>query len=200
MSNTSVASKNCQLRGGRHTMKATGIVRRIDELGRVVIPKEIRRTLRIRQGVPLEIYTGEDGEIILKKYSPMGDLFEYVQEYAAGLAQISGGTVLIGDRDMVMATGGIGGKRFLEHSLLEDVESVMNSRRTVTRDAAKESLYKVTDEDESTFQIQIFAPVLSDSDVVGIVAILSENREMLSEGNIKLAQAVALFLGKHMAD
>ena len=71
-------------------MKATGIVRRIDDLGRVVIPKEIRRTLRIKEGTPLEIFTDREGEIILKKYSPIGELSTFAREYAEALAQTTG--------------------------------------------------------------------------------------------------------------
>ena len=84
-------------------MKATGIVRRIDDLGRVVIPKEIRKTLRIREGDPLEIFTATDGEVILKKYSPIGELNEFSQEYAETLAEVLGYGVLITDLDSIIA-------------------------------------------------------------------------------------------------
>ena len=66
-------------------MRATGIVRRIDDLGRVVIPKEIRRTMRIREGDPLEIFTDRDGSVILRKYSPIGEIGEFAQEYAEAM-------------------------------------------------------------------------------------------------------------------
>ncbi|MDY0324228.1 MAG: AbrB/MazE/SpoVT family DNA-binding domain-containing protein, partial [Candidatus Carbobacillus sp.] len=88
-------------------MKATGIVRRIDDLGRVVIPKEIRRTLRIREGDPLEIYVDEDGEVILKKYSPIGELGNFVKEYAEALYESVHQSVLIADRDQIIATAGV---------------------------------------------------------------------------------------------
>ena len=76
-------------------MKATGIVRRIDDLGRIVVPKEIRRTLRIREGDPLEIFTDREGEIILKKYSPIGELSQFAGEYAESLAHTTGYLVRI---------------------------------------------------------------------------------------------------------
>ena len=82
-------------------MKATGIVRRIDDLGRIVVPKEIRRTLRIREGDPLEIFTDREGEIILKKYSPIGELSQFAGEYAESLAHTTGYLVLITDGDHV---------------------------------------------------------------------------------------------------
>ena len=90
-------------------MKATGIVRRIDDLGRVVVPKEIRRTLRIREGDPLEIFTDREGEIILKKYSPIGEIGAFAKQYAESLAQTSGHMVCIADRDQFIAAAG-GGK------------------------------------------------------------------------------------------
>ena len=85
-------------------MKATGIVRRIDDLGRVVIPKEIRRVLRIREGDPLEIYTNNSGEVILKKYSPKNELSHYASEYDETAANILGASVVISDTDQVMNT------------------------------------------------------------------------------------------------
>jgi AbrB family transcriptional regulator (stage V sporulation protein T) len=87
-------------------LKATGIVRRIDELGRVVIPKEIRRTLRIREGDPLEIFTDRDGEVILKKYSPIGELGEFAKQFAESLNKSLGHVACIADRDAILATSG----------------------------------------------------------------------------------------------
>ena len=94
-------------------MKATGIVRRIDDLGRVVIPKEIRRTLRIREGDPLEIFVDHDGEVILKKYSPIGELGDFAQEYADSLFEATGHIAIITDRDQIIAIAGASKKRFL---------------------------------------------------------------------------------------
>ena len=93
-------------------MKATGIVRRIDDLGRIVVPKEIRRTLRIREGDPLEIFTDREGEIILKKYSPIGELSQFAGEYAESLAQTTGHLVLITDCDHVVTASGTGKKEY----------------------------------------------------------------------------------------
>ena len=86
-------------------MKATGIVRRIDDLGRIVVPKEIRRTLRIREGDPLEIFTSREGEIMLKKYSPVGELGEFARSYAQALAQTTEALVCITDREYVIGAG-----------------------------------------------------------------------------------------------
>ena len=107
-------------------MKATGIVRRIDDLGRVVVPKEIRRTLRLREGTPLEIFTDREGEIILKKYSPMAELGAFAKQYAEALAQTSGHAVYITDRDQVIAVAG--GKKELLLKPLSKLQHGMVSR------------------------------------------------------------------------
>jgi len=102
-------------------MKATGIVRRIDDLGRIVIPKEIRRTLRIREADPLEIYTDREGEIILKKYSPIGEMGTFAKQYAESMAQVSGHIAMIADRDQFIAVSG-GMKNVLGKSISRDLE------------------------------------------------------------------------------
>ena len=103
-------------------MKATGIVRRIDDLGRVVIPKEIRRTLRIREGDPLEIFTDREGEVILKKYSPIGELGDFAAEYAESLHNTSGHIICVADRDSIIAVSGASIKEFLEKQLSGELE------------------------------------------------------------------------------
>ena len=98
-------------------MKATGIVRRIDDLGRIVVPKEIRRTLRIREGDPLEIFTDSNGSVILKKYSPIGELRTFAKEYAESLAQTSGHIACIVDKEQIIAISGAPKKDFLEKQI-----------------------------------------------------------------------------------
>lgn len=102
-------------------MKATGVVRRIDDLGRIVIPKEIRKTLRIKEGDPLEIFTDREGQVILKKYSPIGELSEFATEYAETLAKTTGHIACITDKDMVIAVSGGSKKEFLEQSISKDL-------------------------------------------------------------------------------
>ena len=109
-------------------MKATGIVRRIDDLGRVVIPKEIRRTMRIREGDPLEIYTDRDGEVIFKKYSPIGELTVFASQYADTLHKTGGLNVAVADRDAVIAVAGVPKKEYLEKKLTPEIEKVMEGR------------------------------------------------------------------------
>ena len=109
-------------------MKATGIVRRIDDLGRVVIPKEIRRTLRIREGDPLEIFVDRDGEVILKKYSPISELGDFAKEYAEALFDSLGNPVFICDRDTYIATAGGSKKDYLNKNISDLVEKTMEER------------------------------------------------------------------------
>ena len=99
---------------GGNFLKATGVVRRIDDLGRIVIPKEIRKTLRIREGDPLEIFTDKEGEIILKKYSPIGELSEFATQYAETLAKTTGHIACITDKDTIIAVAGAPKKEYLE--------------------------------------------------------------------------------------
>ncbi|MDX5474847.1 MAG: AbrB/MazE/SpoVT family DNA-binding domain-containing protein, partial [Bacillaceae bacterium] len=114
-------------------MKATGIVRRIDDLGRVVIPKEIRRTLRIREGDPLEIFVDRDGEVILKKYSPISELSDFAKEYAEALFDSLGQPVLICDRDTFIAVAGGSKKEYLNKSVSDVIERAMEDRGSVLK-------------------------------------------------------------------
>ena len=109
-------------------MKATGIVRRIDDLGRVVIPKEIRRTMRIREGDPLEIYTDREGEVIFKKYSPMGEMSEFAAQYAETLHKTCGLAVAICDRDSVIAVSGVPRREYADKPLTPELEELMERR------------------------------------------------------------------------
>ena len=95
-------------------MKATGIVRRIDDLGRVVVPKEIRRILRIREGDPLEIYTGNGGEVILKKYSPISELGQFAGEYADTASAVLDSIVIVSDTDHVVAVSGVKKSEYMD--------------------------------------------------------------------------------------
>lgn len=127
--NTTTIAAEIPKMGGGIAMKATGIVRRIDDLGRVVIPKEIRRTLRIREGDPLEIYTDRDGEVIFKKYSPMGEMSAVSAELAEALARTAGMSCAICDRDAVIAAAGGVKKDILERSISSELEQLMGTPR-----------------------------------------------------------------------
>ena len=179
-------------------MKATGIVRRIDDLGRVVIPKEIRRTLRIREGDPLEIFTDREGEIILKKYSPIGELGTFAKEYAETLSQTSGHITCIVDKDQIIAVSGGSKKEFMDKSISSDLEKAINGRNSLSANRSDSAFVPILEEDDpSTYSNQYIAPIISEGDVLGAVVFLSPDKKM-GEVESKLATSAANFLGRQM--
>ncbi|BFL38755.1 AbrB/MazE/SpoVT family DNA-binding domain-containing protein [Agathobaculum sp. NSJ-28] len=178
-------------------MKATGIVRRIDDLGRVVIPKEIRRTLRIREGDPLEIFTDRDGEVIFKKYSPMGELGTVVAELAEALARTAGMSCAICDRDAVIAAAGGAKKDILEKSISPDLELVMEQRATYERGVGETQDIAITAND--VYNVIVAVPIITDGDVTGCVAFVGEEENASAdEVAVKLCQTAAQFLSKRL--
>ena len=178
-------------------MKATGIVRRIDDLGRVVIPKEIRRTMRIREGDPLEIFTDKDGELIFKKYSPIGELSDFAAQICDSLRKATDGIAAVCDRDSVIAISGGAKKELLDKPISPQLGEIMDDRR-IYRHSSGGSSAAVSGEDDS-YCISVAAPVISEGDVLGCVLFISPRGSAPgSEVEYKLAQTVALFLGKQM--
>ena len=181
-------------------MKATGIVRRIDDLGRVVIPKEIRRTLRIREGDPLEIFTDREGEIILKKYSPIGELGAFAREYAESLAQTAGHLTCIVDKDQIIAVSGGSKKEFFEKHISGELEQCINQRTTVIADRKENTFIPMLEDNETeNYNYQLITPIISEGDAMGAVIFLSQDKKM-GELEGKLAQSAAGFLGKQMEE
>jgi len=178
-------------------MKATGIVRRIDDLGRVVIPKEIRRTMRIREGDPLEIYTDKDGEVIFKKYSPLGELSSFAGQICETLHKTSGFSVVVTDRDTVIAASGPMRRELNERRLSEDVERIMENRQVYMHKAGARAINVVDGNNRAL--IGIAAPILAEGDVTGCVILIStDSASEMSETEHKLIQTVSGFLGKQM--
>lgn len=179
-------------------MKATGIVRRIDDLGRVVVPKEIRRTLRIREGDPIEIFTTKDGEIILKKYSQIGELSQFAKEYADSMGQTTGHIVAITDKDRFVAVTGTARKELLTKPISKELENAINDRGSIIAGKEDKSYVKVSPEvDEVVYEV--ISPIISEGDAIGSVLILSKDRQArLGEAEAKVAQTAAAFLGKQM--
>lgn len=179
-------------------MKATGIVRRIDDLGRVVVPKEIRRTLRIREGDPLEIFTDREGEIILKKYSPIGELGVFAKQFAESMAQTTGHIAVISDRDQFIAMAGTAKKDLLAKPISRELENLMTDRESVVAVKGEKGYIPIgLEEDE--FEQQVIAPIISEGDVIGAVMILSKDKnERLSNMELKIAGTAAAFLGRQM--
>ena len=182
-------------------MKATGVVRRIDDLGRVVIPKEIRKTLRIKEGDPLEIFTDKEGEVILKKYSPIGELSEFASGYAETLSKTTGHIACITDKDTVIAVSGGSKKEYLEQNLSQELEQLMEDKEIYTSNENNNVALPITknDNNERKYNSQVVYPIISDGDVIGTVVLLSkENSTKMTEVEKKVAQSAASFLGSQM--
>lgn len=176
-------------------MKATGIVRRIDDLGRVVIPKEIRRTLRIREGDPLEIFVDRDGEVILKKYSPINELGDFAREYGEALYDSLGSAVLICDRDEIIAVAGISKKEFMNKNNGELIEKAMTERTPqLGTKAGTVMLVDGIDEEIASYTI---APIIASGDAIGAVVIFSKDKT-IGEVEQKSAETAASFLARQM--
>lgn len=195
--NTLTAVKNIieELFGG-FLMKATGIVRRIDDLGRVVIPKEIRKTLRLRDGDALEIFTDSDGEVIFKKYSPIGELSLFASQYADAINTNAAMPVIISDNDRVVASSGVAKREVHEKHISTKVEELMEQRRSFNSSASDEEVMPIEGLERKA---SIVCPIIAAGDAVGSVIVLDDGRKP-SETEIKLTSVAAAFLGKQMED
>lgn len=180
-------------------MKATGIVRRIDDLGRVVIPKEIRRTMRIREGDPLEIYTDADGEVIFKKYSPIGEMSQTAAKYSEVLAKCTPFAVVVCDRDHCIAAAGISKREVLDRRVAPSLEEYTEDRRSFV-------LGKTTDDQPIVLEgisrrAAVIVPIISAGDVSGSVILLQdESNSQPEDSDVKLASVAAAFLGKQLEE
>ena len=177
-------------------MKATGIVRRIDDLGRVVIPKEIRRTMRIREGDPLEIYTSRDGEVIFKKYSLMGGLDDFAAQFCETLSKSCNSITAVTDRDSIIAVACGGKRELMGKRISSQLEQIMEDRK-IYQHSDRDSRVFVTDTGEK-FCAAVAAPIICEGDVLGLVLFVAEGEPRTDETEYKLAQTIAAFLGRHM--
>ncbi|HSQ33920.1 MAG TPA: stage V sporulation T C-terminal domain-containing protein [Peptostreptococcaceae bacterium] len=178
-------------------MRATGIVRRIDDLGRVVIPKEIRKTLRIREGDPLEIFTAKDGEVILKKYSPIGELNEFSQEYAETLGETVGHGVLVTDLDSIIAVSKLPKKDYKEKSISKELEDIIENR---TSHFVKDNkIIPIHKDDSMEYKQQIIMPIISTSgDCIGSIVLVAKENDNLVDSDEKILKVAVNFLGKQV--
>ena len=178
-------------------MKATGIVRRVDDLGRIVIPKEIRRTLKIREGDPLEIYTEKDGGVIFRKYSPMGDLQDFAAQICESIGANTGRIAAVSARDSIIALSGAPKRELMDKPNSVELDKLMEQRKNY-RYVSGQARLKAT-ESSDKYHLGVAAPILSQGDLMGCVMLLiGENGEALQEEDQRLAQTVAGFLGKQM--
>ncbi len=167
-------------------------------MGRIVIPKEIRRTLHIRESDPVEIFTDREGQVILKKYSPIGEMTTFAKQYAESLAKVSGHVALIADRDQFIAVAG-GGKVFSGKSVSNQLEEKMNQRESVFASKGDRSFINVCDEVSEEYQHEAMVPIICEGDVIGAVILLqAESKNKMSEVEQKLLQSAATFLGRQM--
>ncbi|MBR7099367.1 MAG: AbrB/MazE/SpoVT family DNA-binding domain-containing protein [Clostridia bacterium] len=182
-------------------MKATGIVRRIDDLGRVVIPKEIRRTMRIREGDPLEIYTAREGEVIFKKYSPIGELAMFAGEYAETLYKTCAISVVICDRDAVIATAGVPRKEYADKPLSEEMDKIIESRSLYVWNEGMPPVSVIAD--GGSYNVRCAMPILAEGDIIGCVVSLgssekADKKAPTADVETKLIQTAAGFLGRQL--
>ena len=180
-------------------MKATGIVRRIDDLGRVVIPKEIRKTMRIREGQAREIFTGREGDIVLKKYSPIEEMAEDAAEYAKALSSVCSHLVCVSDREQIVAASGPDQKNYLGKSISPELEDLLANRQSIDAPPDSRSSIPLLQDQSRPSVHEIVVPILSSGDVLGAVILLGKNDTVkMGEAEKMLAKVAALFLGTQM--
>lgn len=177
-------------------MKATGIVRRIDDLGRVVIPKEIRRTMHIKEGAPLEIFTDTQGGVIFKKYSPVGELTDITDQYADVLYRSVTMPVIICDRDRAISVSGASKREFCDRRISKELEQLMEERQSFIRTQGE----KLTPIEGINHNAAVAVPIISSGDVLGAVVFLSAEGIQPSQTDLKLAQVASSFLGRQMEE
>ena len=180
-------------------MKATGIVRRIDELGRIVIPKEIRRTLHIRQSDPLEIFTDNDGSIVLKKYSPMLELADFAREYVQALNGTFGHNAVIADRSSVIAAAGHMKRQLTDRALSRPVDACLQKKLVLDEQAARGALTPLIAEQQETYHAQILMPILYEGEAIGLVGLVSEDRAAaMGQPELYALKTASLYLARQL--
>ena len=176
-------------------MKATGIVRRIDDLGRIVIPKEIRRTMHINEGDPLEIYTKSEGEIIFKKYSPVGELRSFAEQHTNILSKMINIPVIVCDRDNIIAAAGIPKREIIDKPISQELKTILHQRQTYTAQTNK----PIYPSQEIKQSILVCSPIISSGDLNGAVILLSTNSTFTNDVHIKLTQLTAMILAQQIS-
>lgn len=172
-------------------MKATGLIRRIDDLGRIVIPKETRRSLRIKSGEPLEIFV-EDEMIILKKYSSMNGLENLAQNYADTIYSLTKLNVIITDRDNIIAVGGSLKKEYNGKLISKYIESIINNRKSLFEKERKVIELVPNDKMEASYAI---STIIANGDAIGVIIILSLDNE-ITENEERILNIASSFIGK----
>ena len=170
-----------------------------DDLGRVVIPKEIRRTLRIREGDSLEIFTDRQGEIILKKYSPIGELSRFAKDYAESLSTTLGTTICITDHDQIIAAAGYGKKELQDKYISKRLENSISEREQILAYQGEKKFIPITEDMQDSYYGEIVSPVICEGDVLGAVILLEkQDKKKLGEMEQKVITCASNFLGRQM--
>ena len=180
-------------------MKATGVVRRIDDLGRIVVPKEIRKTLRIREGDPLEIFTDREGEIILKKYSPMVSLGGYSQAVADGLSEVTGKHCVLIDNNIVVYSSSKEYRQAIGREITQGMEMVMKERKSLVLSRADGgAIIPIVSDFGQDIANQIIVPIIAEGDCYGAVIMIDfDSQFRFTIQDVKFAKLGAIFLSKH---
>ena len=177
-------------------MKATGVVRRIDDLGRVVIPKEIRRTMRIREGDSLEIFVNQSGEVVLKKYSPIADISSFAQQYADAMQVSSTKSILIVDREDIIAVTGEIKKQYLNRRVSRPLSDMIESR--ISKIVEEKEVLEIVD-GETTERSFVLMPIIANGDSLGAVIIIgNEEDEFVNDYDVNSVKVATAFLGKYL--
>lgn len=176
-------------------MKATGVVRRIDDLGRVVIPKEIRRTMRIREGDSLEIFVNQSGEVVLKKYSPVADISAFAQQYADAMSTSTDKGILIVDREDIIAAAGDIKNQFLNRRVSRPLSDMIESR--ISKISEEKEVLEIVDND-TTERSFVMLPIIANGDSLGAVIVMASDEERIDEIDVNTAKIAASFLGKYL--
>lgn len=180
-------------------MKITGLTRRVDSLGRIVIPKELRRMLHIKEGSQLEIYMDADETIVLKKYSQVGSLKNISQAYAQSLSKVTGAMVCVADRDEIIAAAGKNHKNYIGKALSKELENIMDKRKSVLYSKKDDTLIPVVKDDKADCEAQAIAVIVHDGDSAGAVILcVYDEKADKSEIAEKLAGAAAEFLADQL--
>lgn len=179
-------------------MRATGIVRRIDDLGRIVLPKEIRKNLKIKEGDMLEIYVQDNGIIMLEKYEPMDSLVKLAEQYVEVLSNLIELNVCITTDSYVISSAGKSKKEYLRKDLSEEVVDILNERIVwSSKNEPIISLFK--NDDKNKYVSQIIIPIIDEGDVIGsIIAFSTDSKINIKESDIQVIKLATSLLEKQM--
>jgi len=181
-------------------MRATGIIRKIDDLGRIVLPKAIRRILHIRVGDPLEIFADREGVVILKKYSPIVELEAFVNEYAKTLSKVIDHGILFTDREMIVASAGGINKEIIGKSILRQMEDVIQERELIIAVKGDKQFDEISINGLEEYGSRLICPIFSEGDVIGAIAFLGKDeKKRMGKKEIALAQCAANLIGRHIS-